>query len=68
MAQGFSAPVYIPDGLTLEDMKVVLYDALKGFYLTPENILRGITQARSASDVKQVMDLLCGFIPNTSSI
>lgn len=68
MIKGFGAPIYTPEGLTLEDMKVILYAALKEFYLTPTGVLKRIVQARSIAELKQGLDFFYGFIVNTLSI
>jgi len=68
MRRGLGAPIYVPDNLTLEDMKGVLYDALMQFYLKPHTIMKNFLRARSVDELKQALSLFNGFISNTLSI
>jgi radical SAM superfamily enzyme YgiQ (UPF0313 family) len=68
MFNGLGAPVCLPEGMGLEDMKEVLTAAIEDFYLTPRYILRKILGARSINELKEGLDFLYGFIAASLSI
>jgi len=68
MINGLGAPVCLPEGVGLEDMKEVLTAIIEDFYLTPKYVLKKILKARSVNELKDGLDFLQGFISTSLSI
>jgi anaerobic magnesium-protoporphyrin IX monomethyl ester cyclase len=63
-----SAPIYLPDNVTIEDMKAIIMEAVQEIYLSPHSIAKRFLKVRSLHELQNELHALYGFIADTPSI
>jgi len=61
-------PLYLPDNVTIEDVKAIIGETIQTIYLSPRSIVKRLLKARSLNELQQELSALYGFIADAPSI